>query len=260
LLSLSLSLLFFSKAEQWDLANPLQTCGFQVERRDNDLYLLFTTENHTKLFALAKLGDMSSSGGSGGTNKGIEGVVDSSRYFVTQIQNQGRSVYVGFGFRDRDVALDLLGNLQQFQKSIQREQQAKSMKVAEIPKLAQGEKMHISFGKIGSSGDGLEKKTRSSATSGSGGGVGPILLKKPPKVEVTPSGTINKVVDGEEEQVRLNLENVNLQEDHRSVASSASDGAHAANDGDLDDDDDDDDDVVAAGDDEEEWDDFQQAG
>lgn len=42
------------RAENWDLSNPLQTCGFQVERRDNDLFLLFTTDNHTKLFALAK--------------------------------------------------------------------------------------------------------------------------------------------------------------------------------------------------------------
>lgn len=42
------------RAEHWDLANPLQTCGFQVERRGNDLYLLFTTDGHSKLFALAK--------------------------------------------------------------------------------------------------------------------------------------------------------------------------------------------------------------
>lgn len=42
------------RAEHWDLSNPLQTCGFQVERRGNDLFLLFTTDNHTKLFALAK--------------------------------------------------------------------------------------------------------------------------------------------------------------------------------------------------------------
>lgn len=242
------------RAEQWDLANPLQTCGFQVERRDNDLYLLFTTENHTKLFALSKLGDMSTTSGG---SKGIEGVMDSSRYFVTQIQNQGsgtgtsRSVYVGFGFRDRDVALDLLGNLQQFQKSIQREQQAKSMKVTEIPKLAEGEKIHISFGKVGGGGgDSSEKKSRS---GGGGSAAGPMLLKKPPKVEVTPSCTINTFVVGEE-QVELNMENINLQDDHKSVASTDSEGAHAANDdGDLGDNDDDDDD-------EEEWDDFQQAG
>lgn len=42
------------RADNWDLSKPLETCGFQVERRNNDLYLLFTTENHTKLFALSK--------------------------------------------------------------------------------------------------------------------------------------------------------------------------------------------------------------
>lgn len=165
-------------AEQWDLAKPLQTCGFQVERRNNDLYLLFTTENHTRLFALAKLHEENAA-------KSVEPVMDSSRYFVVQVQAAGKSAYVGFGFRDRDVAIDLLGNLQQFQKSIQREQQAKHMKVAEIPKLAAGEKIHISFGNKQPGG-----KKKQHKPSGGGGG-GPILLKKPPKVDRSDQGTIN---------------------------------------------------------------------
>ena len=96
------------------MANPLQTCGLQVERRDNDLYLLFTTENHTKLFALCKMHET--------IGKSVEAVMDSSRYFVTHITDGkgNRKAMIGFGFRERDVALDLLGNLLQFQKSIER--------------------------------------------------------------------------------------------------------------------------------------------
>lgn len=114
--------------------------------------------------------------------------MDSSRYFVVQIQSAGKSAYVGFGFRDRDVALDLVGNLQQFQKSIQREQQSKNMKVAEIPKLAEGEKIHISFGSRKPT-DGDKKKPRPS------GGGGPVLLKKPPKVETTTVGMENATAE-----------------------------------------------------------------
>lgn len=82
------------RAEHWDLANPLQTCGFQVERRGNDLFLLFTTDDHSKLFALAKCHNNAA--------RSVEAVVDSSRYFVTHIEGaQGKSALIGFGFRER---------------------------------------------------------------------------------------------------------------------------------------------------------------
>eukprot|EP00934_Nitzschia_sp_Nitz4_P001809 Nitzschia sp. Nitz4//scaffold18_size181773//130407//131288//NITZ4_001932-RA/size181773-snap-gene-0.278-mRNA-1//-1//CDS//3329540062//1809//frame0 len=220
------------RAELWDLANPLQTCGFQVERRDNDLYLLFTTDNHTKLFALAKMHGE-------GAAKSIEGVMDSSRYFVTRIQNNaGKQALIGFGFRDRDVAIDLLGNLQQFQKSIQMEIQAKNMKVTEIPTLAAGEKMHISIGSKTKS-----KIVKDDATKKSSGG--PILLKKPPK-----PGNVASTTPDEESpsSLHLSMNELSIAADHHSVASEASDEAHAiggdGGENDLDDDD---------------WDDFQQA-
>jgi Protein of unknown function (DUF1681) len=213
-------------AEQWDLAKPIQTCGFQVERRNNDLYLLFTTENHTKLFALAKLHSERAA-------KSVEPVMDSSRYFVVQIQQQQqqqhasggaiKSVYVGFGFRDRDIALDLLGNLQQFQKSIQREQQAKTMKVAEIPKLADGEKIHISlFGSSSPHTNNNNHKTtdipKKKTKSGTGTGGPIVLLKKPPKVETSATGTTNATTDRVEETT-TGLATVHLQDDTTTAAS-----------------------------------------
>jgi len=197
--------------------------------------------------------------------KSVEGVVDSSRYFVTQVQSQGRSAYVGFGFRDRDVALDLLGNLQQFQRSIQREQQAKDLQVAEIPKLAEGEKIHINFGNSAknSSSSSSEKKTRAatnkSVTTGTGGSSSgsPFLLKKPPKAETTAAGTVNtntEDVAAAAGNLQVQMGNINPQEDHKSVDSTDSENAHAAAsvDDDLD--------AAGLGDDlDEEWDDFQQA-
>jgi len=114
--------------------------------------------------------------------------MNSSRYFVTHIQNnQGKSALVGFGFRERDVAIDLLGNLQQFQRSIERELRAKSMKVKEIPKLGEGEKIHINLGtskRKSTKASNVDKKTS----------CGPLLLKKPPKAAAT-EGNISSISD-----------------------------------------------------------------
>eukprot|EP00536_Pseudo-nitzschia_multiseries_P007368 jgi/Psemu1/195502/e_gw1.173.50.1 len=129
------------KANDWNLAQPLETCGFQVERRNDDLFLLFTLEHHTKLFCVSKIeGGSDSDIDRDRANRSIEPVSDSSRYFVCKISqnnsnnannnnnnanNTNRSANLGFGFRDREVALDLLGNLQQFKQSIERERRAK---------------------------------------------------------------------------------------------------------------------------------------
>lgn len=67
----------------------------------------------------------------------------------------------------------LEGNLHQFQKSIERELQAKNMKVAEVPKLQEGEKIHINLG------TSKRKSTKSKVEQKSNGGL--FLLKKPPK-------------------------------------------------------------------------------
>jgi hypothetical protein len=138
--------------------------------------------------------------------------VFSSRYFVTHIENNtGKSALIGFGFRERDVALDLLGNLQQFQKSIERELQAKNMKVKEIPKLGAGEKIHVNLNDsqkkstIVAKGDG-EKKWSSGA---------PILLKKPPKFTA------------EERNIHLSMGDIDLEADHEDHSSSESEGAVA---------------------------------
>lgn len=223
------------RANDWNLAQPLQTCGFQVERRDNDLYLLFTLEDHTKLFAMSQIQDGEN------LHRSIEPVLDSSRYFVTKIiSRQGdddnkKTALLGFGFRDRDVALDLLGNLQQFQKSIQREIQAKQkLKVTEIPTLKQGDKMHITLpgGKMS-----LGRKKHSSTTttnSGGGGGSGPILLKKPPPSADATYGVSSIVPtalspQSEERQQRKVFVQVNLSEMEAPMDVDEDERNHAAN-------------------------------
>lgn len=141
----------------------------------------------------------------------LDRAILSSRYFVTHIENNtGKSVLIGFGFRDRDVAIDLLGNLQQFQKSIEREIQAKNMKVKEIPKLGEGEKIHVNLtgsqrkSTIVAKGDG-EKKS----------GGAPILLKKPP------------TFTAKERDIRVSMGDMDLEAVHDDQSSSESEGAVA---------------------------------
>mmetsp|Transcript_18967 Transcript_18967/g.43390 ORF Transcript_18967/g.43390 Transcript_18967/m.43390 type:complete len:378 (-) Transcript_18967:187-1320(-) len=173
------------RANDWNLAAPLATCGFQVERRNNDLYLLFTKENHTKLFALSKI---EGEGSQGVSYINVETVLDSSRYFVCKIvqssiddnSTNARTALLGFGFREREIAIDLLGNLQQFQQSIHRELEAKELasKTKSIPTLGKNEKMHI---KIPGKGNGTSRKLSSKPPTPSGAsGGGRLLLKKPP--------------------------------------------------------------------------------
>lgn len=196
------------RANDWNLASPLETCGFQVERRNNDLYLLFTLNNHTKLFALSKIEGESKSI----NNLNIEAVMDSSRYFVCKILQSNpsdptkktRTALLGFGFRERDIAIDLLGNIQQFRQSIDRELEAKELasKTKAIPTLAQGEKIHISL--PGSKGKTSVVKSPKVTSSKSGSSTTPILLRKPPpsaggassSIELPPSPLSPFVDDG----------------------------------------------------------------
>jgi Protein of unknown function (DUF1681) len=118
----------------------------------------------------------------------IEGTIDSSRYFTLRISNGGREALIGFGFRDRDQAIDLRESLQHYEASMRREYEASTMNSNDntasttskytIPRLADGERIHIRTGK---SGDNIKStKSKSKTTDSPTKSDRPILLKKPP--------------------------------------------------------------------------------
>ena len=158
------------RAEDWDLANPLQTCSLLVERRGDALCLDFMHDG--KLFAQSK---MELNGEKGfDLARWFEQTVDSSRYFALKIQGAGgREATIGFGFRDRDEATDLRESLQHYKKSLTREEAAKSLTGSfSIPKMEDGDKIHVNLaGKSPS-----KRKSKPNTSSGSS----PFLLKKPP--------------------------------------------------------------------------------
>ena len=164
------------RAEDWDLAKPLQTCSLLVEQRGEALYLDFMHEG--KLFAQSKM-DLH-----GETefklNRWLEQVVDSSRYFTLKIQGAGgREATIGFGFRDRERATDLRESLQYYEKSMKREEEAKTLASSfNIPKLKEGERIHANVpgGKKSSTTPKEKDDSRKSKSSGAV----PLLMRKPP--------------------------------------------------------------------------------
>jgi hypothetical protein len=153
------------------LATPLKTCSIIVEVRGDALFIDFVSEG--QLFCQASC-DTPTSGQD--VQHWVEQVVDSSRYFAVKIQGEnGREAMIGFGFRDREKAMDLRESLQHYQKSIQRDKMAAepSRHSFSIPQLAEGEVIHVNV-------SGTKKTTvvkTKPATKSKGA---PLLLKKPP--------------------------------------------------------------------------------
>lgn len=142
-----------------------------MERRGDAIALEFQHDGGQQ-FALATL-DVTK----GGNAKSfLEQTVDSSRYFVVKIQGEGsREALIGFGFRDRDAAIDLREALQHYEKSLQRQEKAGSLTGSfSIPPMQEGEQIHVNHsGKKSTSVRKKEKGQEHAATA-------PTLLKKPP--------------------------------------------------------------------------------
>ena len=110
------------RAADWGLDKPSWTGRMRVTARDEKVSIkvftnflnknchnfFFQLEDTTngQLFAECPITEY--------PTKDIESVNDSSRYFVLRIQNQGRSAFIGIGFRDRGDSFDFNVALQVF--------------------------------------------------------------------------------------------------------------------------------------------------
>lgn len=200
------SFIFFHRAEDWDLAKPLQTCSLLVERKDDSLTIAMLSKKlkeggpkgatEDTLFAMC-LVDLQES--SKKMEHFVEAVVDSSRYFVVRISDQktGRHANIGVGFRERDDASNFRMALQEYERSLERERTAQAMHNAyeneeesessdsspSMPQignltLKEGEKIHIDL-------KGSKTTTvKDTSTSKKSGGALPLLKKPPPSPAV----------------------------------------------------------------------------
>ncbi|GAB5361506.1 hypothetical protein AAMO2058_000718900 [Amorphochlora amoebiformis] len=94
----------------------------------------------------------------------LEGVVDSSRYFVLKaIVSGGKKAYIGIGFGDRSNAFDLKSAIQRFQTILKAEKEAKTSKNEPVVdlSLAQGQEIKINLtNKIKKTSRPGEKKSK----------------------------------------------------------------------------------------------------
>mmetsp|Transcript_15799 Transcript_15799/g.23252 ORF Transcript_15799/g.23252 Transcript_15799/m.23252 type:complete len:292 (-) Transcript_15799:68-943(-) len=188
------------RAEDWDLAKPLQTCKLVVERLDNTCLVKFFAEkinangigSSVTLFAQSNITVSE-------TQKleyYLESVVDSSRYFAVKIEDlkTSRTAHIGVGFRERDDASNFRMALQDYERSMQREIQAEAMhhkyeeeeqvgdKVIDaVPQvlskltLKEGEKIYLNI-----KGHEKSENSKKKITVSSSGGPVPLLKKPPP--------------------------------------------------------------------------------
>jgi len=100
----------------------------------------------------------------------VDRCIDSSRYFVLRVENEnGRHMFIGMAFNERNDAFDFNTSLEDSRR--EKEAEAKLATMDHGPSkdysIKEGEKIHISVGKVGKSNN-PRRKSRSKSGSGFG--------------------------------------------------------------------------------------------
>ena len=195
------------RAEDWNLAKPLETCSLVVMRRDDACLLRLLSEKPKKdgppgatephLFCTCQIrldfGDPTKK-----LEHWVEAVVDSSRYSVIRISDErtGREAHVGMGFRERSDAVSFKMSLQEYENALRRERKAEAMYERSHPDG--GERSDggtgIGDGGDGAGGSGAPPGGDSLTPPSSAGGpstlpaVGKLTLKEGEKIHVNLKG------------------------------------------------------------------------
>ncbi|OJT08681.1 Adaptin ear-binding coat-associated protein 2 [Trametes pubescens] len=172
------------RAQEWgDLGNPLWKGRLRIIERSSGVAIQF--EDPTTVFAKADYDPAKPS---------VEAVLDSSRYFVVRVEDNGRRAYIGMGFLERTDSFDFNVALQDYTKRWrarmnpgEAESEGPSPHIPTGPKkdytLKEGQTFSISIpgrAKPTSVASGPNLLGGSSAFSSSGGGGIPALLPPPP--------------------------------------------------------------------------------
>ncbi|KAF8275275.1 hypothetical protein EI94DRAFT_1793884 [Lactarius quietus] len=96
------------RAQEWgDLSQPLWKGRMRIVEKSTSVYLLFEDAQTGELFARALYEPSAPS---------VEAVLDSSRYFVVRVEDNGRKAYIGMGFAERSDSFDFNVALQDYTK------------------------------------------------------------------------------------------------------------------------------------------------
>ncbi|KAI0273465.1 adaptin ear-binding coat-associated protein 1 NECAP-1 [Gloeopeniophorella convolvens] len=178
------------RAQEWgDLAQPLWKGRMRIIEKSEVVSLLFEDVQTGESFAKATYDPAKPS---------VEAVLDSSRYFVVRVEDNGRKAYIGMGFAERSDSFDFNVALQDYTKRWRARMNPPSPTSAEPsphvptgPKkdytLKEGQTFTISIpgraGKTDNSpsllGSGNTTSASSGTSAGTGGGAFPLLPPPP---------------------------------------------------------------------------------
>ncbi|KAI0722404.1 hypothetical protein C8Q72DRAFT_57889 [Fomitopsis betulina] len=172
------------RAQEWgDLGQPLWKGRLRIIERSNGVSIQFEVPNTGELFAKAEYDP---------AKPCVEAVLDSSRYFVVRVEDNGRRAYIGMGFLERTDSFDFNVTLQDYTKRW-RARMNPADSASELPATPAGPKKDYSLKEgqtFSISIPGRQKNATTSTTpnllggsvssSASGGGLGVPLLPPPP--------------------------------------------------------------------------------
>ncbi|OCH92112.1 adaptin ear-binding coat-associated protein 1 NECAP-1 [Obba rivulosa] len=96
------------RAQEWgDLGNPLWKGRLRIIERSSGVFIQFEDATTGELFAKADYDPAKPS---------VEAVLDSSRYFVIRVEDNGKRAYIGMGFLERTDSFDFNVTLQDYTK------------------------------------------------------------------------------------------------------------------------------------------------
>ncbi|KAJ6490650.1 adaptin ear-binding coat-associated protein 1 [Mycena vitilis] len=96
------------RAGEWgDLSTPLWKGRLRIIEKSAGAALMFEDAQNGELFAKADYDP---------TRPCVEAVLDSSRYFVVRIEDEGKKAYIGMGFQERTDSFDFNVALQDYTK------------------------------------------------------------------------------------------------------------------------------------------------
>eukprot|EP00056_Hartaetosiga_gracilis_P019557 m.14877 g.14877 ORF g.14877 m.14877 type:complete len:257 (-) comp7771_c0_seq1:942-1712(-) len=171
------------RAADWGLDKPLWEGRMRVVTKGKNCTI--SLDDKGQLFAEAPIkGDE--------VSRVVEPVVDSSRYFVLRVENNGRHAFLGAGFKERAEAFDFNVALQDFTRSLHKEKESlEPYQPKHDFSLKAGEKIKISIKKKKETAEDADGTTTNSGSEVSLGNIGFALaqLSTSPSTTTTASTT-----------------------------------------------------------------------
>lgn len=154
------------KADDWN-KDYIWRGRIQIVGQGKNMAIKLLDSDNGKLFARCDIPN-------GEYDKFVSRTVDSSRYFVLKIANQGRHVFIGIGFAERNDAFDFNVGMTDFNTNSVREEESNQKNLIKAPEkdlsIKEGQKISVNLKGVGT---GRREKQREQNANPSGFALAP---------------------------------------------------------------------------------------